>query len=63
MGRTANQSALSVIAPERGVNPAPLAMSAYAVHCHLCGSIFVISNRCSNCNHEQVSLGTRPFLT
>lgn len=26
---------------------------AHAVHCHQCGSIFVISNTCSNCNHRQ----------
>lgn len=31
----------------------PMPMSAHAVHCHMCGGIFVISNTCTNCSHSQ----------
>ena len=32
--------------------PAPT-MSVYAVHCHMCGGVFVISNTCTSCSHVQ----------
>ncbi|OAA56320.1 hypothetical protein SPI_07931 [Niveomyces insectorum RCEF 264] len=31
----------------------PTMMSAHAVHCHLCGGVFVISTTCTNCAHVQ----------